>query len=234
MSLLFGFAAVLDLCQALFQLNASHTSLPKPLLPRCSATSESSSFARLFPFASLRWLSTYFVACRAAQDFSAFSARFILSRSRNFIRALCSCDLLFPIEQPIIVAISLCSYPSTSCSTKIVRYPGGNRSTAFCNLSRSTDPDNTGSSAPKSFLGVSSSPSVVSSSDTTGKPFFRKCISTTLTAMRCNHVENADSPRNVPILRNSCRNASCVRSSASAVFAVMRRHSEYTRLLCRL
>src|SRR5579864_4204323 len=110
MSLLFGFAAVLDLGQALFQLNASHTTLPKPLLPQCSATSESSSFARLSPFWPVcAGSSTYFVACRAAQDFSAFSARFILSRSRNFIRALCSCDLLFPIEQPTIAAISLCS-----------------------------------------------------------------------------------------------------------------------------
>jgi hypothetical protein len=36
----------------------------------------------------------------------------------------------------------------------------------------------------------------------------------------------------VAILRKSCRNASCVRSSASAVFPTIRRHSEYTRRLC--
>ena len=35
------------------------------------------------------------------------------SNVRNFIRALCSCDLLLPIEHPSIPAISLCSYPST-------------------------------------------------------------------------------------------------------------------------
>src|SRR4029077_13850058 len=109
--------------------------------------------------------------------YPAFSALLVLRKSRNFIRALCNCDLLFPIEQPTIAAISLCSYPSTSCSTKIVRYPGGSRSTASCNRNRYTDPASLGSSAPKSFLGVSSSPSVVSSSEPTGRPFFRKCIS---------------------------------------------------------
>src|SRR5882724_4182699 len=60
----------------------------------------------------------------------AFAALLVLRRSRNFIRALCNWDLLFPIEHPTKVAISLCSYPSTSCSTKIVRYPGGSASTA--------------------------------------------------------------------------------------------------------
>ena len=41
--------------------------------------------------------------------YPAFSALLVLRKSRNFIRALCNCDLLFPIEQPTIVAISLCS-----------------------------------------------------------------------------------------------------------------------------
>src|SRR6266478_3803723 len=45
-------------------------------------------------------------------------------------------------------------------------------------------------------------------------------------------VENADSPRNVWILRNTCKNASWVNSSASAVFPIMRRHKEYTRCQC--
>jgi len=31
------------------------------------------------------------------------------SMERNFMRALCSCDLLLPMEQPSISAISLCS-----------------------------------------------------------------------------------------------------------------------------
>ncbi len=54
-----------------------------------------------------------------------------------------------------------------------------------------------------------------------------------MTASRCSQVENADSPRNVAILRKSWRNASCVRSSASAVLPTIRRHSEYTRRLCK-
>src|SRR4029079_18628754 len=44
----------------------------------------------------------------------AFSALLVFRSSRNFIRALCSCDLLLPMEQPTISAISLCSNPSTS------------------------------------------------------------------------------------------------------------------------
>ena len=44
----------------------------------------------------------------------------------------------------------------------------------------------------------------------------RSFISTVFTATRYSHVEKAESPRNEPTLRNTCRNASCVRSSASA------------------
>ena len=40
---------------------------------------------------------------------AAFSALLSFNRSRNFMRALCNCDLLLPIEHPIISAISLCS-----------------------------------------------------------------------------------------------------------------------------
>src|SRR5882762_9806747 len=43
-----------------------------------------------------------------------------------------------------------------------------------------------------------------------------------------------DSPRNVPIFRKSCRNACWVKSSASAGFLIMRRHTLYTRLQCAL
>src|ERR1700722_5822867 len=46
------------------------------------------------PSPSTRW--SYF----PTEDFPAFSALFILSRSRNFILALCNWDLLFPIEHP--------------------------------------------------------------------------------------------------------------------------------------
>ena len=75
---------------------------------------------------------------------------------------------------------------------------------------------------------------MVSSSGTTESPFFRSRIRTTFTAIRCSQVEKADSPRKVPIFRNNCRKASWLRSSASAVLAVMRKHNEYTRRLCRL
>ena len=68
--------------------------------------------------------------------------------------------------------------------------------------------------------------SIGSSSDDVRIPFFRSFISTRFTASRCIHVENAASPRKVLILRNTCRNASWVRSSASAGFPVIRRHKE--------
>ena len=93
-------------------------------------------------------------------------------------------------------------------------------------LTRSTAPLNLKSGAPTSFLGPpdSSSGSVVSSKDATGSDFLRKRIKTTLTVIRCNQVENADSPRKVPILRKSCRKASCIKSSASDGLLTMRRH----------
>ena len=62
--------------------------------------------------------------------------------------------------------------------------------------------------------------------------FFRNFIRTTLTAKPVQPSQNADSPRNVAILRKSCRNASCVKSSASAVLPTILKHSEYTRRLC--
>src|SRR5262249_1992983 len=76
---------------------------------------------------------------------------------------------------------------------------------------------------------VSSSGSVVSSRDAAGSDFVRKRIRTTLTVMRCSQVEKADSPRKVPILRKSCRKASCMRSSASDGLLTIRRHRAYTR-----
>jgi len=80
-------------------------------------------------------------------------------------------------------------------------------STERSRLTRSTAPLKRKSGAPMSFLGppVSSSGSVVSSSEATGSDFLRSRISTTLTVIRCNQVEKADSPRKVPILRKSCR-----------------------------
>ena len=71
-----------------------------------------------------------------------------------------------------------------------------------------SNPTGHGSSAPVILLRRIVLAFGRSSSGTTGRPFLRKCISTTLTAMRCSQVEKADSPRNVPILRNNCRKAS--------------------------
>ena len=54
-------------------------------------------------------------SCYAAAAISGSSMFAVLalpargSNVRNFMRALWSCDLLFPIEQPSISAISLCS-----------------------------------------------------------------------------------------------------------------------------
>src|SRR5271165_1028603 len=47
----------------------------------------------------------------------AMSRKVSCSSSRNLMRALCNCDFEFPIEHSINLAISLCSYPCTSCST---------------------------------------------------------------------------------------------------------------------
>src|SRR5262249_15116478 len=79
---------------------------------------------------------------------AAFSALLSFNKSRSFMRALCNCDLLFPIEHPIISAISLCSYPSTSCSTKMILYPGGRLSMPRSRVTRSIDPASTSSLAP--------------------------------------------------------------------------------------
>src|SRR5579871_2341799 len=109
MSPLFGTAAVFDLEQALLQLNAIHRALPKPLLLQFLSLLKSCSvLAYLLPLPVCAALAAELAAI-APHDFSAFSGRWILSRSRNFMRALCNWDLLFPIEQPTIVAISLCS-----------------------------------------------------------------------------------------------------------------------------
>src|SRR5262249_24030575 len=133
---------------------------------------------------------------------AAFSALLSFNSSRSFMRALCNCDLLLAMEQPIISAISLCSYPSTSCNTKMMRYPGGRLSMARSRLTRSMEPARTLSRARMSLRGPSSCcGSRASSSDTSGNPFLRRCISTTLTDKRCSQVENADSPRKVEILR---------------------------------
>ena len=92
-------------------------------------------------------------------------------------------------------------------------------------LTLSTAPDSRRSGAPTSFFGrlFSASGSRVSSNESVGRDFLR-AHQVTFTVMRCSQVENADSPRNVEILRKSWRNASCIKSSASAGLLTMRRH----------
>ena len=54
-------------------------------------------------------------ALRSSRAFARIAS---CSNSRSRTRALCSCDFEFPIEQPMISAISLCSYPCTSCKNE--------------------------------------------------------------------------------------------------------------------
>src|SRR5690606_6978562 len=58
--------------------------------------------------------------------------------------------------------------------------------------------------------------------------------STVLTATRCIQVPKELSPRNRSSLLHAWMKASCVQSSASAGFPVMRRHRAYTRSTCNL
>ena len=177
----------------------------------------------------------YPLSVRFSHGLVAFSALLVLRRSRNFIRALCNCDLLLPMEHPTMLGNLIVLVSLYIVQQKNLRYPGGNVSTARCNCKRSIEPASLGSRHPQFFAGSflfgfhASLPA-----EPTARPFLRNCISTTFTAMRCSQVEKADSPRKVPILRNNWRKASWVRSSAAAVLAVMRKHKEYTRRLCRL
>jgi len=52
--------------------------------------------------------------CTASADWSGWGGSDWRSSSRSLRRALCSWDLLLPVEQSSMVAISLCSKPSTS------------------------------------------------------------------------------------------------------------------------
>src|SRR4051812_22957474 len=190
------FGLIGDVAQIMYQIRTDRTGLQVLHLACVAATLKDVGQDLL------KLCTRHFLTLSPAHRRAAFSALLNLSKSRSFIRALWSCDLLFPIEHPIISAISLCSYPSMSCSTKMMRYPGGRFSIARSRFTRSIEPASTLSRAPMSFLGPSSCcGSSVSSNETSGNPFLRRCISTTFTESRCNHVENADSPRKVPILR---------------------------------
>src|SRR5205085_9304164 len=129
----------------------------------------------------------------------AYCGAFCCLRScLSFIRALWSCDLLVPTEQPKSRATSSCSCPSTSCRTNTARYPGGNCDTALSSAILSTTGIRFGFSVPLSACCTSPPSSLACSTRT---PFRRKCIKTWLTVRRCSHVVNRDSPRKLPTLR---------------------------------
>lgn len=154
--------------------------------------------------------------------------------SRILWRALCNWDLELPTEQPRKFAISRCSYPATSWSRKMRRYPFGNSDRARFNANRSTHPANRTSLLGNSLGAAppSCSPAPGLSTETVHSDFLRKCISTVFTVTRYSQVERAASARNADNFRKTWRKASCVRSSASAVLRVIRRQSAYTRALC--
>lgn len=149
-----------------------------------------------------------FQTAPTSQRFNCLLVLLAIRRLRNLIRALCNCDLLLPREHPNIAAISWCSYPSTSCKTKIVRQPRGRPAIALVKSNRLIDPANLASSSPDSLMGARSSPSKALPCGTVARVFLRKYINTKFTVVRCNHVANAASPRNVPIFRKTCRKTS--------------------------
>src|ERR1700686_526813 len=70
-----------------------------------------------------------------------------------------------------------------------------------------------------------------SSKNTTGRDLPCSFISTAFTATRYSHIEKEQSPPNELRLRNTCRKATCVRSSASALSVDIRRQiDQITRL----
>src|SRR5580658_8643563 len=98
------------------------------------------------------------------------------------------------------------------------------------NVIRSIAPLRRGSVFPTSRRREGDSDDTGSSRETIGGDFRRRnFINTVLTATRYNQVEKAESPRNEPTLRNTCKKASCVRSSASETSLVISKQTEYTR-----
>jgi len=85
-------------------------------------------------------------------------------------------------------------------------------------LTRSTAPESRKSGAPTSRLGPLFSPSGsrVSSSESVGSDFFRKRMRTTLTVMRCNHVEKGRFAAERADLAEQLKESLLIRSSASA------------------
>src|ERR1017187_7279500 len=100
------------------------------------------------------------------------------------------------------------------------------------NAMRSIAPQRLGSCFPTSRLRDGESLDTGPSSDSTGGLRRRNFISTVFTAILYSQVEKSELPRNELSLRNACMKASCARSSDAATSFDIRRHTEYTRLLC--
>src|SRR5437763_2969241 len=109
-----------DVLQIAHQIGAGGTCFKMGLLVGISPAFDDvrQHFLKLLAIHSVHPLRTCSPATHRRE---AFSALLSFNRSRSFMRALCNCDLLLPMEHPIISAISLCSYPSISCSTKMMR-----------------------------------------------------------------------------------------------------------------
>ena len=148
--------------------------------------------------------------------------------------ARCSWALDVPSADPVMLDISSWRYPSISWSTKTVRAPGGSFAIA---RSRSTrDSVSTGSVIP-AVLGASRrssssrSCSAASSSARTTRARRRRSvlasISTSLTAIRCNHEESCESPRKDASRSQARTNTLCVSSRARCP---IRRHAQAERI----
>src|SRR5258708_32147495 len=100
------------------------------------------------------------------------------------------------------------------------------------NAMRSIAPLRRGSAFPTSRRREGDSDDTGSSRETRGGALRRRnFMRTEFTATRYSQVEKAEAPRNEPTLRNNCKKASCVRSSASAKALVISKQKEYTSLL---
>src|SRR5436309_3634410 len=159
-----------DVLQIAHQIGAGGTCFKMGLLVGISPAFDDvrQHFLKLLAIHSVHPLRTCSPATHRRE---AFSALLSFNRSRSFMRALCNCDLLLPMEHPIISAISLCSYPSMSCNTNMILYPGGKLSIHRSKFTRSMEPASTLSRAPMSFLGPSACcGSITSSSETSERP----------------------------------------------------------------
>src|SRR5215207_6529620 len=150
--------------------------------------------------------------------------RFSASRKRS--RARWSCAFVAPDVTPSISAISSCLYPSTSCSVKTRRAPGGSFAIAASRSIRSP--------GARGLEGRASTPSPSSSSSKRERlrPSDFLAFRTTFTVIRWSQVPNALSPRKRCSFSHARTNTSCVSSSARVRSETIRAHREKTLVTC--